>query len=109
MATYAILIYEDFGPNGWADAPPEILDGHGAFAEKIQELGGKTVEGKALNSVSTAKSIRDGKVSDGSVVETSPNLMATNVIEARDLDHAVEIAKHCPLTDKGAVEVREAF
>ncbi|MGW4065072.1 YciI family protein [Amycolatopsis sp. NPDC004747] len=106
MAMFAILIYEDFGPGGWADAPAEVLEAHGGFAAKVEELGGKVIEGQALLETPQAKSIRGGEVSDGPYVDTKEELLAYNVVEARDLDHAVEIAKFCPVSKDGGVEVR---
>jgi hypothetical protein len=44
-------------------------------------------------------------VTDGPFVETKESLNGYYVIEARDLDHAVEIAKLCPAPG-GGVEVR---
>jgi hypothetical protein len=46
-------------------------------------------------------------VTDGPFVETKEALNGIYVVEARDLDHAVEIAKLCPApAPGGGVEVR---
>ena len=48
-----------------------------------------------------------GTVTDGPFVETKEALNGIYVVEARDLDHAVEIAKLCPApAPGGGVEVR---
>ncbi|HWN33721.1 MAG TPA: YciI family protein, partial [Pseudonocardia sp.] len=69
------------------------------------ELGGREVGGLALEPTWTATSIRGGVVTDGPFIETKEALAGVFVIEARDLDHALELAKLTPIMD-GGVEVR---
>ena len=46
-------------------------------------------------------------MTDGPFVEPKESLTGIYVVEARDLDHAVEIAKRCPVpAPGGGVEVR---
>lgn len=59
------------------------------------ERSGRTVRGKALT------------VTDGPFTEAKDIVLGFIVVEARDLAHAIEIAKSCPLAQGGgAVEVR---
>jgi hypothetical protein len=102
MPEYAVLIYERVPP---AELPPEVMAGHGALPEKIAEAGGRTIAGLALEQPSTATSIRDGALTDGPFIETKEVLGGIFLIEARDLDHALELAKMTPIVD-GGVEVR---
>ena len=69
------------------------------------QKGGKILGGDALQPTSTATSIRDDVVTDGPFAETKEALGGFYLIEARDLDHALEIAKLCP-APFGGVEVR---
>ncbi|GAA0299600.1 YciI family protein [Kineococcus aurantiacus] len=108
MAKYAILIYEDQA--FYANASPEVwgavLDAHNAFAEQVVELGGSLEAGEALAPTTTATTIKGGgPVTDGPFVETKEAFGGFYVVEARDLDHAVEIARLCPAPG-GGVEVR---
>jgi hypothetical protein len=107
MAQYAILIYE--AEQGYASAGPEIfqqvMESHGRFAAQVGERGGKITGGDALEPTTTATSIRNDIVTDGPFAETKEALGGFYVIEARDLDHAIEIAKLCP-APFGGVEVR---
>jgi hypothetical protein len=107
VAEYMILILED--ENAYATASPEVFqqvaEAHGRFAEQVEEKGGKIVEGRALQPTSTATSIRSDVVTDGPFIETKEALGGFYLIEARDLDHALEIAKLCPARF-GGVEVR---
>jgi hypothetical protein len=105
MPQYAILLYSP-APADWSETPPEELEAHDRYALQIEELGGRIVSGQALEPSSTATSIRGDVVTDGPFVESKEVLGGFTVIEARDLDHALEIAKLSPATWRGGVEVR---
>jgi hypothetical protein len=67
---------------------------------------GPSRAGGALAPTTTATTIKGGgTVTDGPFVETKEAFGGYYVVEARDLDHAVEIAKLCPAPG-GGVEVR---
>ncbi|TSD94642.1 hypothetical protein FOS14_20255 [Skermania sp. ID1734] len=109
MAQYAVLIYED--ENGYANADKkvwdEILEAHNKFGANA---GPAIVGGNALQPTSTATSIRaDGNgslsVTDGPFAETKEALGGFYLIEAPDLDAAIELAKQVPARF-GGVEVR---
>jgi hypothetical protein len=107
MAEYMILIAED--ENAYATASPEVLqqvmDAHNRFAEQVAEKGGKIVEGRALQPTSTATTVRGDVVTDGPFAETKEAIGGFFLVEARVLDHALEIGKLCPARF-GCVEVR---
>ena len=107
MSEYLILIYEDESQFGEPGSPVfrEVLEAHGRFAEQVPRLGGKVVGGNGLQQTSTATSVRGDVVTDGPFAETKEALGGYYLIEARDLDHALEIAKLCPARF-GGVEVR---
>ena len=63
------------------------------------------VAGVTLESTATATSIHGGVITDGPFVETKEGLAGLYVLEARDLDHAIELARLTPIAD-GSVEVR---
>jgi hypothetical protein len=102
MAQYAVMIFERTPPE---DLPPEIAAAHEQLPGRIAELGGREVAGMALHPNETATSIRGGAVTDGPFIETKEVLAGVFVIEARDLDHALALAKLTPIHD-GGVEVR---
>ena len=107
MAQYAILIYES--ESGYADADEsifaEVSEAHQRFASQVVEQGGSILGGEALEPTSTATSIRGDLVTDGPFAETKEALGGFYLIEARDLDHAIEIARLTPARF-GGVEVR---
>lgn len=109
MAQYVVLIYED--PAKWAaasdDALKQTLDAHRRFGERN---GAHLRSGSALHGPETATSIRrnaEGEVviTDGAFAETKEALGGYYVIEADNLDEAIEIAKQVP-APFGGVEVR---
>jgi hypothetical protein len=102
MPQYAILIYEAVPA---AELPPEILEAHGAVDREMVSRGGKLLAGMALDTDDTATAIRDGLLTDGPFIESKEGLAGVTVIEARDLDHALELAKLVPIV-RGGVEVR---
>jgi hypothetical protein len=100
MAQYAVLIYERVPPE---DLPEEVMAAHGALPDRIAERGGRTLAGLALEPRAAAAC--GEAVTDGPFIETKEVLGGVFVIEARDLDHAVELAAMTPIVD-GGVEVR---
>ena len=109
MSQFLILIYDD--ERAWMDAAPEVaaelMAGHTAFGEKNEKT---VVGGNALDSVTKARTVRkDGaggfSVTDGPFVETKEALGGYYLVEAADMDEAVELAKQVPVI-KGALEVR---
>lgn len=108
MTQYAVFLYAP-APADPLEALPEELAAHMRYGEQIEELGGKIVEAQALQPSTTATSIRGDVVTDGPFAESKEVICGFFVLEARDLDHALEIAKRCPVTERGGVEVRPIF
>jgi len=109
MAEYLVLIYEDEASyaNADQDVFNRVMEAHTKFGENnATKLRG----GNALQPTSTATTIRgdsSGKqtVTDGPFVETKEALGGYYLIDADNLDEAIEIAKQCPAAF-GGVEVR---
>jgi hypothetical protein len=102
MPQYAVLIWETVPP---AELPQEVIDAHGAHPDLVAEGGGKVVAGIGLQPKTTATSIRGDILTDGPFIETKEDLAGMYVLEARDLDHALALAKLTPIVE-GGVEVR---
>ena len=104
MAEYLVLIYEN--ENDYANGGPElygeVMDAHNRFAEKF---GDAVKGGQALQPSTTATTIRGDVVTDGPFVESKELLGGYYLIEAADLDEALDIAKAVP-AQFGGVEVR---
>jgi hypothetical protein len=110
MPEYAMLLYGP-APGDPADAPPEELEAHGKHGEEVERLGIKVTGAYALQPSTTATAVRDRgeTVTDGPFVEAKEVMFGFFVVEARDLDHALEVAKSNPATWRGGVEVRPLF
>ena len=80
-----------------------------AFSQSIR-AGGQYIAGEALQSVSTATTVRvrNGKVSttDGPFAETREQLGGFYLIDARDLNEAIQLASRIPSARIGGIEVR---
>jgi hypothetical protein len=80
-----------------------------AFTESIRKSG-HYVAGEALQPVHTATTVRlrNGKLSttDGPFAETKEQLGGFYMIEARDLNDAIQVASRIPSARNGCVEVR---
>jgi hypothetical protein len=108
---YLCLIYEN--EKGWESLPPgemeAIMNEYFAFTGDIQK-NGKYVAGEALQPTTTATTVRvrNGKVSttDGPFAETKEQLGGFYLIEAKDLNDAIQVASRIPSARFGSVEVR---
>jgi hypothetical protein len=80
-----------------------------AYANAVQESG-RMLAAEALQSVQTATTVRmrGGKlaITDGPFAETKEQLAGFYLVEARDLNEAIQLAGHIPAARVGCVEVR---
>ncbi|GAA2335329.1 YciI family protein [Dactylosporangium salmoneum] len=108
MTQYAILLFTP-APADPADLPPAELQAHLAHAEEAERLGGRIVAGYGLQPSTTATAVRGDTVTDGPFIEAKEVVAGFYILEARDLDHALEIARRNPATWRGGVEIRPLF
>ena len=108
---YLCLIYDEEKklaemPKSEADA---FMGEYFAFTEDIRRKG-QLVAGEALQGVDTATTvrIRNGKLSttDGPFAETKEQLGGFYLVEARDLNEAIQVASRIPSARIGSIEVR---
>lgn len=105
---YMLLIYSD--EKSWGDEERERC--YRESTELVHELNAskKYLAASPLHPVATATSVRvrEGKrlVTDGPFAETREQLGGYFLVEAADLDEAIEIAGRIPGAGKGTVEVR---
>jgi hypothetical protein len=92
-----------------AAAEDDMTERHMEFAQAAAARG-KLVGGDQLGDVATATTLRrrgaETVVTDGPHAETKEFLGGYYLIEAADLDEAIEIARGVPLNDGGSVEIR---
>ncbi|NMO55100.1 hypothetical protein HH310_28430 [Actinoplanes sp. TBRC 11911] len=104
---YALLIYGD--EKAWEARDEQdrkaTMEAHAKYAGLLQSRGAM-LGGKELTNSSTATTVRnsgDVGVTDGPYAETAEQLGGFYLIEAPDLDAAIELAKQLP---EPIVEVR---
>jgi hypothetical protein len=105
---YMLLIYSD--ENAWTDSEREHC-----YAESTQlthELNakGQYLAAAPLQPVALATSVRvragRRQVTDGPFAETREQLGGYYLVEAEDLNEAINIAGRIPAASKGTVEIR---
>ena len=103
-----LLIYAD--ELVWTEAERQQCYGESTQLAHQLKSKGQYLAANPLQSVTTATSIqvRNGKrlVTDGPFAETREQLGGYFLIEAKNLDEAIEIAGRIPGARKGTVEIR---
>jgi hypothetical protein len=108
---YLLMIHSDEKAMQSApkDAVGNMLAAYGAYTNAMKEAG-VHIGGERLQPSSTATVVRtnNGKTSvlNGPYAEIKEQLGGYYLIEARDLDAAIEWAARCPGAQYGAMEVR---
>jgi len=108
---YLCLIYEN--EKNWETMPQSdaeaIMKEYFAFTEDIRK-NGKYVAGDAVQPTPTATTVlvRNGKIAttDGPFVETKEQLGGFYLIDAKDLNDAIQVAARIPSARLGSIEVR---
>lgn len=108
---YLCLIYDD--EKALNDMPPAergaFMGAYGTFTKEVK-ASGHFLAGDALQPVATATTVRvrGGKLTttDGPFAETKEQLGGFYLVEAKDLNEALQIAAKIPSVRTGSVEVR---
>jgi hypothetical protein len=105
---YMLLIYGD--EQALEDAAREECYGESAQLARDINASGKYLGASPLHPTSTATSVRvrSGKrlVTDGPFAETREQLGGYYLIDANDLDEAIDIAERIPGARWGTIEIR---
>jgi hypothetical protein len=103
-----LLIYAAEG--AWTEAERQECYGESTQLANMLQSKGQYLAANPLQSVATATSVqvRGGKrrVMDGPFAETKEQLGGYFLVEAKNLDEAIEIAGQIPGARKGTVEIR---
>jgi hypothetical protein len=111
---YLCLVYSD---EKVLDAMPEgefetFSDEHIALDEELKKSG-HSILAEGLQPVHTAVTVRvrNGRLSttDGPFAETKEQLGGIYLIEARDLNEAIQVAARIPSARVGSIEVRPVW
>lgn len=108
---YVLLIYYNEDDLAAAGSNEQAAE----FAEYVEfnsmlDSAGASLAAQALQPTTTATTVRvrsdEALLTDGPFAETKEQLGGFYLIEADDLDHAIELAAHVPSARYGSVEVR---
>jgi len=108
---YLCLIYQD--ESQWSrfsqDEAQQMMAAYGAYTEDVKKSG-HYLGGNRLEPTHTATTVRvrNGKLSttDGPFAETKEQLAGYYLIEARDLNEAIQVGGRIPGAKVGSIEVR---
>ena len=105
MAQYAFLLYAPLH-DADEEGSPEDRAAHDRHSEDLQR-NGTMIAAFALEHPLTATSIRGDVMTDGPFLEAKEVIVGFCIIEAADLDAALETARTNPIVHQGGgVEVR---
>ena len=93
-----------------SDTESQALDDESLAYDETLRKGGHLLAAQALQSVQTARTvrIRNGKilVTDGPFAETREQIGGFLLIEAKDMNEAIQLAAKTPVIRLGGIEVR---
>ena len=105
---YLLLIYAD--ENAWTETERQACYGESTQLAHTLKVSGQFVSTAPLQPVATATcvKVRDSKrlVTDGPFAETREQLGGFFMVDAKNLDEAIDIAGRIPGARKGTIEVR---
>jgi hypothetical protein len=111
---YMLLIYDEEAVMNrlTPDELGSLMGAFGAYTQAVRDAG-VLVSSNRLQSVATATTVRGegaaSQILDGPFAETKEQLGGYYLIEAPDLDAALDWAKKCPGARYGCVEVRPIY
>ena len=105
---YMLLVYSD--ENAWTESEQNQCYTESLELTRQLEANGQYLGAAPLQPISSATSVRvrQGKplVTDGPFAETREQLGGYFLIDARDLNEAINIAGRIPAAHKGTIEIR---
>jgi hypothetical protein len=110
MKYLCFVFYDENKRNALSEQESQALMEEALDYDEVLRKGGHFIVAHPLESVQAASTIRvrNGKVSitDGPFAETNEQIGGFVVIEARDLNEAIQLASKIPPARLGGVEVR---
>lgn len=111
---YLCLVYLEERLFGTLSAEQKAkIDTDSLSYDRSLAASGKLIVAEALQPVRSARTVKRRNaaklVTDGPFAETKEQLIGFILIEASDMDEALELASHIPLAALGQVEVRAIY
>jgi hypothetical protein len=102
-----LFLYRSAAPQGSPEQLQKTMQKWSAWMKELSEKGHLKSEGNPLERTGRLVKGQQKTVTDGPFAEAKDAIGGYSLVEARDLAHAVELAKGCPTFETdGAVEVR---
>ncbi len=110
MKYLALVYYEEKAIDAMTQNEWQSLNRECVACGEDMRASGHMLGGSALHPTSTATSlrVRDGKmvITDGPFAETKEQLAGFYLLEARDLNEAIQLASKIPPARLGSIEIR---
>jgi hypothetical protein len=110
MKYLCLVVLDEKKLDALSNKESEELDDESLAYDDVLRKGGHFLAAQALESVQAATTLRlrNGKVSitDGPFAETHEQIGGFILMEARDLNEAIQLASKIPVMRLGAIEVR---
>ncbi len=110
MKYLCMVLVDENKLNAMSESESQALDDESLAFDDTLRKGGHLIAAQALESVSTATivRVRGGKVSvtDGPFAETNEQIGGFILIQAQDLNEAIQLASKIPAIRLGGIEVR---
>jgi len=108
---YLCLVYgEEKVLDALSQGDMELLVDESLAYDDVLRKSGHYLVSEALQHVAAAKTVRirnrEMLITDGPFAETKEQLLGFILIDARDLDEAVQVAAKIPLAATGSIEIR---
>jgi hypothetical protein len=113
MAQYLLAIYRDYAVPVPPERSQQVWAGVNALGDKMEEAGAFVFKGGMQGGPESATVVRqsggDFLMNDGPYTETKEHLAGFWIINAADLDEALEWAKLATAAEQRPIEVRPLF
>jgi hypothetical protein len=113
MAQYLLALYRDYTVPVPQERSQQVWAGVGELADKLEEAGAFVFKGGLQGGAESATVVRpsggDFLLTDGPYTETKEHLAGFWIINAADLDAALEWAKLASAAEQRPIEVRPLF
>jgi hypothetical protein len=113
MAQYLLALYRDYAVSIPPEQTQQVWAGVNALGDKLEEAGAFVFKGGMQGGAEAATVVRqsggDFQMTDGPYTETKEHLAGFWIINAADLDEALEWAKLAAAAEQRPIEVRPLF
>ncbi len=107
---YMFMLYDDENAfHAMSEAEQmKIVGEHMAFSRALRDAAAM-VDGAPLDHSRAGRRIRGDKIEDGPFTDSKEQIGGYYVVEAKDLDAALDWAARCPSASYGRIEVRPVW